>query len=55
MLALELDCGVWDGNGRKQRTGVWVPGLPVKVVGGRDLHHLAEVHDRDPVGDVFDD
>ena len=27
----------------------------VEVVGGRELHDLAEVHDRDPVGDVPDD
>ena len=32
----------------------WI-GLCVELLGGRELHHLAEVHDRDPVGDVAHD
>src|SRR5205085_4750532 len=38
-----------------QRRGVRVNRLEVQLVARRDLHQLAQVHHRDPVGDVPDD
>ena len=42
------------GIAPEQRLGVGVDRLGVERLGGRDLHQLAQVHDRDPVGDVAD-
>ena len=54
-LALPLDLRVGDRDRRQQRDRVRMERVVVQVVGRRDLHDLAEVHDRDPVGDVADD
>ena len=43
------------GDGREQRVRVRVAGVAVDVGGRTDLDDLAEVHDRDAVGDVPDD
>ena len=50
-----LDLRIRDRDRREQRDRVRVQRVVVEVVGGRELHDLAEVHDRDPVGDVPDD
>ena len=46
---------VRDRDRAEQRRRVRVDRLVVELLGGRELHHLAEVHDRDPVGDVAHD
>ena len=46
---------VGDRNRREQRQRVRVERVVVQVVGRRDLDDLAEVHHRDPVGDMPDD
>ena len=52
MLPLLRQVGVGDRHGRQQGLGVGVDGAPVELLRGRDLDDLAEIHDRDPVGDV---
>src|SRR5713226_9284925 len=54
-LPRSLDERIRDRNRRKQRTRVRVARTPVELLAGRNLHDLAEVHDRDAVGDVFHD
>ena len=41
------------GNRGKQRPGVGMGGVPVDVVRRREFDNPAEVHDRDPIGDVL--
>src|SRR6266540_459657 len=50
VLALALLDGIGDGRGRHQRLGVRVHRSLVQLVAVADLHDLAEVHDRHPVG-----
>ena len=50
-----LPPGVREGHGRQERLGVGVPGPRVDLVAGALLDDLAEVHHRDPVGDVAHD
>ena len=54
-MRLRSICGIGNRDRREQRDRVRVERVVVEVVGGRELHDLAEVHDRDPVGDVPDD
>src|SRR5215218_5765841 len=46
--------GIRFRHGRQQGMGVRVAGVVVELVAFSDLDDLAEVHDRDPVGDVPD-
>src|SRR5262245_53061174 len=43
-----------DGDRCKQRTGIWMPWISEQLLRGCSLDDAAEVHDRDPVGDVLD-
>src|SRR5712692_1770338 len=54
-LPRSLDERIRDRNRRKQRTSVRVARTPVELLTGRSLHDLAEVHDRNSVGDVLHD
>src|SRR5216683_451123 len=54
-LPRSLDERIRDWNRRKQRTRVRVARTPVELLTGRNLHDLAEVHDRNAVGDVLHD
>ena len=54
-LALLGEVGVGHGHGREQRLGVGHDRPRVELLRRRELDELAEVHDRDPVGDVADD
>ena len=47
-------CGSGIGTADEQREGVRVDRVRVDLLGRADLDDLAEVHDRDPVGDVAD-
>ena len=47
-----LDYGVGDGDGGEKSSGVGVLGVSVELVPAGYLDDLAQVHDRDPVGDV---
>ena len=47
--------GVGHGDGGKQGLGVGVLGIPVDFFRRGQLHDFAQIHDGDPVGDVFDD
>jgi hypothetical protein len=42
-----------DGNTGEQGMRVGVAGLSKKRLGGGDFDHLAQVHDRQPIADVF--
>ena len=55
MLALGLGGRVRDRNRGQQRLGIRVHGVVEELVGLRELHHLAEVHHRDPVTQVVHD
>ncbi len=54
-LARPLEHRVGHGHGREQRLGVGVDRPAVQLLGRRELDDLAEVHDRDAVGDVAHD
>src|SRR6267143_6316057 len=50
-----LDERIGDRDGRKERACIRVARTPVELLAGRNLHDLAQVHDRDAVGDVLHD
>lgn len=52
--ALALEMGVRVGHGGYERLRVGVAAVLKELLGVGDLHDLAEVHDRGPVGDVLD-
>ena len=54
-LRARFSAGSGIGIARQQERGVRVDRLVVQLLGGRDLHQLAEVHDDDPVRHVADD
>ena len=59
-VALELDGllllkGARGRHGGEERPGVGVERIVVDPLGAAQLHHLAQVHDGNPVADVFDD
>ena len=41
-------------DGRHQRLGIYMKRIPIQFCLVRHLHHMAQVHDRDPVADVAD-
>ena len=43
-----------DGDGREQRLGVRMLRIAEQLIGGGDLHDLAQVHHRDTIANVFD-
>ena len=53
-LALPLQRRVGDGNRRQQRLRIGVQRLLVEFRAGRQLHQLAEIHDRHAGRDVAD-
>src|SRR5258706_15789328 len=53
-LPATLDPGIGNRDGRKQRSRVWMSWAAVKLAPWSDLHDLAEVHHRDPIGNVLD-
>ena len=54
-LLLRLQLRIGDRHGGKQRLRVRVQRMGVQFVARRQLHHAAQIHHRDAVGDVFDD
>src|SRR5438093_3320161 len=51
---LSLDGWIRDRNDRDQRLGVRMPRGAQQLLGGRELHNLAEVHDGDPIAHLLD-
>ena len=54
-LTLLLIHRVRQRNGRQQGPGVGVQRMGKQLIGTGHLHHLAEVHNADAVGEVLDD
>ena len=54
-LLLRLQLRVGNRHGGKQRLRIRVQRVGVELVARRQLHHAAQIHHRDAVGDVFDD
>src|SRR4029077_11525141 len=54
-LTRALDERIGDWNRRKKRARVRMARAAVELMTGCDFHDLAQVHDRDPVGDVLHD
>ena len=50
--ALALLVGIGDGDGRKEGFRVGVQRIAVEVFRGADFHELAQIHNRDAVGNV---
>jgi hypothetical protein len=48
-------CRVGLGSGAQQRFGIRMAGIVVDLIRARELHHPAEVHDRDSPTDMLDD
>ena len=51
-LPLGLDDRVRNGHRREQRLGIRMQRVLVKLCPIRYLHHMAQIHHRDPVADV---
>ena len=54
-MPLDVATGDRLGVGREERLRVRVQRSQEEIVGGCELDDLAEIHHRDPVGDVADD
>jgi len=52
---LALLPGLGKRNGRKEGHGIGMPGGIEELIPRSQLYNLAQVHDRDPVADMFDD
>ena len=45
---------IGDGDTREQRMGVWVAWMAENVAGFGNFHNFSEIHDSQPMADVFD-
>ena len=53
-MALPGPFRVGDRNGGQEPLGVWVQGVAVQLPAGAYLYKMAQVHDADMVGNMFD-
>ena len=45
---------IGDRHSGKQRFGIWMQGVGIQFFTGGQLHHTAQIHDRNTIGNVFD-
>jgi hypothetical protein len=53
-LGVPCSLRVWDRHSGQQALGIGVDGMVHKLIGLCRFHHMAQIHDCDPVRDMLD-